>query len=264
MRKNEFKIGIITPTYNRPLLLERAINSVLEQDYSNWIQVVVNDCSEISYDELIDRYDDQRIFFLENLTNSGVNHSRNKALKHLEEEGCDFITFLDDDDYIANKNIFSIMMSDLTRKSDVDWLIYDVKNMNANEDHKEYQEFDLDYINDYLYGKVLTGDKHHLIRASVAYGKRFTEFVRNGYEWTYFIQLANVNTRYFSKSVKCIEYHEDGLTKGIQQKKTKNILLQTALPTLVWFNRPNNLKALRRMVALWFKLPFRLGLVLFR
>lgn len=260
----KIKFGIITTTYNRPLLLERAINSVLGQTYVNWVQVVVNDCSDISYDYLATVYDDKRIIFLKNKNNSGVNYSRNKALEILEQEGCDFITFLDDDDYLSSADVFKEMIEDISKKPFIDWFIYEIKNIGSFNIEPQQCEFDLDYINDYLYGNKLKGDKHHLIRASMANGKRFTEFVKNGYEWTYFIQFSNLNTRYVSRSVKCIEYQEDGLTKNGQPKKVKNIILQTALPTLVWMSRPNNLKALKRMIALWLKFPLRLGLALFR
>ena len=39
----EYKIAIITRTKNRPLLLRRAINSVLKQTLKDWIMVIVND-----------------------------------------------------------------------------------------------------------------------------------------------------------------------------------------------------------------------------
>ena len=37
------KFSIITPTHQRPKELERAINSVLGQDYNNFEFIIVND-----------------------------------------------------------------------------------------------------------------------------------------------------------------------------------------------------------------------------
>lgn len=130
--------------------------------------VVVNDCSNSSYDEIITLFRDERIVFLCNQFNSGVNFSRNLALEKLEELNCDFITFLDDDDYFENKSIFEHVLNDSIKNNDVDWLIYEVKNVCMDSESTDYKEFDLDYINDYLYGSVLIGDKHHFIKSHLA------------------------------------------------------------------------------------------------
>lgn len=37
------KIGIIVPTFNRPILLKRALQSIFEQSYNNWNLYIVND-----------------------------------------------------------------------------------------------------------------------------------------------------------------------------------------------------------------------------
>jgi glycosyltransferase involved in cell wall biosynthesis len=39
------KFGIVIPTYNREKLLKRAIESVFNQTYSNFVICVVEDCS---------------------------------------------------------------------------------------------------------------------------------------------------------------------------------------------------------------------------
>lgn len=257
-QKNSTRIGIITPTFNRPELLKRTIDSVLAQNYYNWVMVIINDCSTVDYRSITDSLKDERIHYFVNEKNSGVNFSRNRALTKIEDFDCDYLTFLDDDDFLAHPQILEDIASDSKRLLEKDWLIYDVMKINQVVSNTDSKEKVIDYINDYLYGNQLRGDKHHLIRASVAKGKRFTECIRNGYEWTYFIQLANVKTVHISRVVKIVEYQEEGLTQKGQSKKVKNILLQTALPTMVWLNRPLNFKALRRMVALSLKLPFRL------
>ena len=50
---------VVTRTKNRPLLLERAIVSVISQDYPNWKHIIVNDGGESQpVENLIEKYAD--------------------------------------------------------------------------------------------------------------------------------------------------------------------------------------------------------------
>ena len=50
-------VAIVTRTKNRPLLLERALNSVLGQSFADWHQIVVNDGGDPApVDALAERY----------------------------------------------------------------------------------------------------------------------------------------------------------------------------------------------------------------
>lgn len=41
--KNKSKVTVITPTYDRPKVLERAINSVISQSFKDWEMIIVSD-----------------------------------------------------------------------------------------------------------------------------------------------------------------------------------------------------------------------------
>jgi glycosyltransferase involved in cell wall biosynthesis len=90
-------ISIITPTFNREKFLPAAIESVLQQTYSNWELIIVDDGSKDNTKTLIDTYSvkDNRIkyYFQEN---QGQSIARNKALSVASGE---FICFLDSDNY---------------------------------------------------------------------------------------------------------------------------------------------------------------------
>jgi len=45
--KNDGSVAIIMRTKNRPILLARALKSVLEQEYQNWHLYLINDGGEI-------------------------------------------------------------------------------------------------------------------------------------------------------------------------------------------------------------------------
>lgn len=105
MWKNEL-ISIIIPTYKRSDLLERAIFSVLKQDYLNFEIVIVDDnASELEHRKctkyVVEKLNNNRIKLINNKENLGGARSRNEGVKHASGK---YICFLDDDDeYYENK-----------------------------------------------------------------------------------------------------------------------------------------------------------------
>ena len=88
-------VSIIMPSYNTARFISKTIESVLEQTYKNWELLIVDDCSTDNTDEIVSKYDDERIIYLKNKKNSGAAVSRNKALKNAKGK---WIAFLDSDD----------------------------------------------------------------------------------------------------------------------------------------------------------------------
>lgn len=100
LQKLKPKVSIIIPTYNRPELLKRAINSVLSQTYPNIEIIVIDDASEMDINRF--KKDFPNILFLQNSENRGPCHSRNRGIK---EASSDYINFLDDDDILFPEKI---------------------------------------------------------------------------------------------------------------------------------------------------------------
>ena len=97
------KVSIYIPTKNRVKLLQRALSSVLCQNYYNIEILIVDDGStdgtrEYLYD-LQNKYSCVKVFF--NELSSGACYSRNLAIKLSTG---DFVTGLDDVDFYLNKN----------------------------------------------------------------------------------------------------------------------------------------------------------------
>ncbi len=95
-------VSIITPSYNTARYIEDSIRSVLEQTYTNWELIIVDDCSTDNTDEIVAKYlSDTRIRYLKNPKNSGAAISRNYALREAKGK---WVTFLDSDDvWVAEK-----------------------------------------------------------------------------------------------------------------------------------------------------------------
>lgn len=95
-------ISIIMPTYNRADTIARAIESVLNQSYTNWELIIVDDASNDNTEAVVNRYIDGRIKYYKNKQNEGANKTRNIGIATACGE---FITFLDSDCAYKNNKL---------------------------------------------------------------------------------------------------------------------------------------------------------------
>jgi glycosyltransferase involved in cell wall biosynthesis len=101
-------VSIITPLYNSEKFIVQTINSILNQTYTNWELILVDDCSTDATLQIVEEYTKQysNMYLLKNQVNSGAAISRNKAI--LQANG-KFIAFLDADDlWISNTLEFQV------------------------------------------------------------------------------------------------------------------------------------------------------------
>jgi len=102
---NSKKISVIVPTYNRKLQLGECLLSILCQTIQNFEVIIVDDCSNDGTESYVkENFDDERIFYYQNLVNSGAGASR--RLGYTKATG-DYIIFCDDDDYFLDETYFA-------------------------------------------------------------------------------------------------------------------------------------------------------------
>ena len=89
-------ISVIIPAYNAARTIRRCIQSVLEQTYTEWEMIIVDDGSKDDTLAICQSYDDSRIRVLHK-ENGGVSSARNMGLKFAQG---DYIAFIDSDDFI--------------------------------------------------------------------------------------------------------------------------------------------------------------------
>ena len=96
-------ISVIIPSYNRWKYLQRSINSVLKQTYTDWECIIINDCStDNSY--YTNSFLDLRIKIIHLQTNMRKLHNSPHAQGLTRNEGIkiakgEYLSFLDDDDW---------------------------------------------------------------------------------------------------------------------------------------------------------------------
>ncbi|MDP2174810.1 MAG: glycosyltransferase family 2 protein [Bacteroidota bacterium] len=88
-------VSILIPVYNGFETIEKAIQSCIIQTYSNFELLIYNDGSKDNTKQIIQKFYDSRIVFIDSTTNQGIVFSRNQLLKIAKG---DFIAWLDADD----------------------------------------------------------------------------------------------------------------------------------------------------------------------
>ena len=90
-------VSIVTPIFNNEKVIEETIQSVLNQTYTNWELILVNDASSDNSSNLVKKFveQDKRIKYYEFSDNKGAAEARNHGSKMAKG---DYIAFLDADD----------------------------------------------------------------------------------------------------------------------------------------------------------------------
>jgi len=93
------EISVVIPVHKRTYFLQKAIKSVLEQTYSNFEIIVVDDNSNSTISNLIKgivkNFNDSRIRYIDHGINRGVSAARNTGIRSSNGK---YIAFLDSDD----------------------------------------------------------------------------------------------------------------------------------------------------------------------
>lgn len=93
-------ISVVMPVFNAEKYLEEAVRSVLNQTFTDFEFIIVDDASTDNSLELLKKFKDKRIKILQNKNNKGITKSLNKGLRHARGE---FIARMDADDICMPK-----------------------------------------------------------------------------------------------------------------------------------------------------------------
>ena len=93
------KISVIVPVYNVEAYLERCVESILHQTYTNFELILINDGSTDSSGQicnhLANQYENIKVYHIEN---AGVSNARNMGIQLATGS---WVTFIDSDDFVT-------------------------------------------------------------------------------------------------------------------------------------------------------------------
>ena len=139
-------VNIIMPAYNAHETIRKSIHSVcMQDDHENILLTIIDDCSEKPYDYLINEFPCLNIEILKKEKNTGPGQARQYGIDRCN---CEYIMFLDADDYIYSPNAVSKLFN-IMKEEELDLLISDF----AEEmDNGEYLLHEKDGV--WMHGKM--------------------------------------------------------------------------------------------------------------
>ncbi len=98
------KVSVIMPLYNTEKYVREAIQSILDQSFTDFELIIIDDASTDGSRDIVKSFNDPRIIFIENKLKGTIVKSRNQGLEMSRGE---YIAPLDSDD-IASKNRLAV------------------------------------------------------------------------------------------------------------------------------------------------------------
>lgn len=252
------KFSIIITAYKKIRRLERAIKSVLAQDYSNWELLIINDSPDFDFSEIENSIllKDKRIKYFKNKENFGNNYSKNFALDKISNDS-DYILYLDDDDWL-NFGCLKKAVDVITKHPEFNWYVSNRSFEDGVRITKnKYNKIFINYVIDCLILKRFTGDATHII-SSKHKKIRYSTKVRLTEEWFYFSMIPEKFFYYDFNSTYQDEHTNSNMTvfynKNKKERLKNTYRLYRELFELKNFN-----------FFIWFLyLPLRIGSIIFK
>lgn len=213
------KVAVVLPAYNCVGTISRAIDSIINQTYQNWVLYVIEDCStDLTFSYISDKYLDPRIKIFKNDINLGVSETRNKGINLSSE---DYICFIDsDDEWLPSK------LDKQLNKIDAGYNIiitdYDYINRNGARTL-------VSYCKDYMSSDDFLKKKYRVCFSSIMiHNRKKVMFKKIGHEDFMFINevLADNGHLYIIRE-KLVNYYES--VNSLSSNKIKTITWQFKL-----------------------------------
>ena len=123
-------ISIVMPVYNCENYLHEAIKSILEQTYTDFEFIIINDGSEDNSEDIILSYADPRIIYIKNDKNMKIVKTLNKGISLSRGK---YIARMDADD-ICYRDRLEKQLSFMEKHKDIDLCGSYAQNFGTRED----------------------------------------------------------------------------------------------------------------------------------
>lgn len=226
-------VSVILPTYKRPNLLPRAIQSVLGQTYRNLELIVVDDASPDNTESVVRQFDDPRLRYIRLPVNRHAAAARNIGIKESRGE---FVAFLDDDDMWLVQKLEKQVKALQAASSDVGWCLSGHIRIETNRSRYFGGDFYIRQL-DYANGIGTGGPEWYLIATPGWFVRRrvldqaghFDERIRSWDDWELGLRLTQVCKKIVVDEPLWVQdmVHGGGLTKNEHARsKDMRIIMQ--------------------------------------
>lgn len=249
---NKPLISVIIPSYNRPVLLDRAVKSVVDQNYPNIEIIVVDDASDKDIKSELKKY--PQVKLLKNSENKGPCYSRNKGLN--EASGY-YINFLDDDDILLpGKFERQIACFEGSEDEKLGMVTCHLEDERSGELKVIYNQVRGDIYKLLLYKYAISGTETMLFKTSgVKDIGGFDERLESNQEYDLLIRFSEFYT---------VDFVDEVLTRKFRSKDQIHLNFKKKVRGARYLYRKHNYRFKEIGFFFWLKMQLKLQFLLFR
>lgn len=224
-------ITILTPTYNRGYILDKAYHSLRKQTLFDFEWIIVDDGSSDETEKLVKSWicsNNPFEIIYHKQKNGGKHRAVNNGVKLSKY---DYIMILDSDDYLTCDAVEKVhyWISTISNNNEIAGVVGFRGYENGTPIGKKLPQNYIDITSLERKKYKLMSDKVEVYRTEIMKQFPFPEFegenfLRESASWDKIAQ-AGYKLRYFNEIIYICEYIEDGLTKNVNNKiYAKNFL----------------------------------------
>lgn len=245
-------ISVIIPSYNRPALLVRAIESIIDQNYPNVEIIVVDDASDEDIRSALVGYPQVRL--ITNSENRGPCYSRNKGLK--KSSGY-YVNFLDDDDiFLPGKLQKQVECFEQSEDDKLGMVTCHLEDERSGKSKIIYNRVEGDIYKILLNKYAVSGTETMLFKAEgIKQIGGFDENLASSQEYDLLIRF----TEFFT-----VDYVNEILTKKFRSIDQINYNFNKKISGAKYLYEKHNRRFKDLGFLFWLKLQMKLQLLLFR
>lgn len=169
------KFSLIIPAYNVEKYIKKCLDSVLNQTYTNYEIIIINDGSTDNTSKILESYKSNKKIKIINQENKGLSSARNTGVSNAKG---DYILFIDSDDFIE-KELLETLNKTI---KDEDLIRFQIRTLDeTNKIIKEYKEETFNNLNGIEAFNKLS--KYNLVELAVCYAYKKETFLKNNYRF---------------------------------------------------------------------------------
>lgn len=195
------KISVLLPVYNGGEYLQTAIDSILNQTFSDFEFIIINDASTDDSEKVILSNTDSRIVYIKNEQNLGLIKTLNKGLDLCKGE---YIARMDQDD-IANPTRFEKQNTVLDHNLEIGvcgtWFTFFGTRENTVVKHPEYHE----QIKIATLGYCAIGHPTVMLRKTALQNLRYDEDYQAVEDYEFWSRLVRI-TQFYNIQESLLDY----------------------------------------------------------
>lgn len=213
-------ISVIMSTYQRPKLLKRAIQSVIDQTYTDWELIIVDDRSKDNTEEVVKSFKDSRIIYIGRTKNFGCDtRPKNDGIKASKGE---YIAFLDDDNEYRPDHL-AILLKELESDLSLTLVYGDRWIVDDNKVIPSQVGMAHDFDPSMLMQRNFIDTSDILVRSQIlrdigGFDERFDKYV----DWNVYVRMAKNGCKFKRVPSIITNYHLHSGMKSLRVKTKKD------------------------------------------